>query len=75
MKLANAAWCSSREDSCLSNTPHESLKIYKEQNYFSLQFMTWKGVPWYSLGNLYGIKMMLISLHFPLQLFPLSDVC
>jgi hypothetical protein len=57
MKLANAAWCSSRED-----TLHENLKIFKEQNYFSLQFMSWKGVPWYNPGNLYGIKMMLIYL-------------
>jgi hypothetical protein len=64
MKLANAAWCNSQKDSCLSNTPHENLKFYKEQNYFSLQFVSWKGIPWYSLGNLYGIKMMLISLHF-----------
>jgi hypothetical protein len=55
--------------------PHENLKIYKKQNYFYLPFMTWKGVSWYSLGNLYGIKMVLISLHFPFQLFALSDIC
>jgi hypothetical protein len=65
-EASNAAWCSNPEDNCLSSTHQENLKICKEQNYLSLQFISWKGEPSYILGNLCGIKMMLNSFHFPL---------